>query len=110
MEPSEGGFPSKRYWGKVKGNAEEMRACWDLGPKVVADASPLDGPDGDPAERDIFGNLSSSDDMPDLVWRLPRPRPHRPLSDFVRDLALALFHRLLPPHLPPPGEILVLRR
>ena len=38
-----------------------MRACWNLEPLVAAGESPMDGPDGDPAEHDLFGNWSSSD-------------------------------------------------
>ena len=48
--------------GESAGVAEEMRASWTLEPLVVAGASPVDGPDGDPAWGDLLSNLSSSDD------------------------------------------------
>ena len=60
LEPSASGFPSKRYWKKVKGIAEKMRACWLLDRPEVSGASPLDGPDGGPVERSTFGDSPSA--------------------------------------------------
>ena len=81
MEPSTGGSPSKRYLREVKGIAGEMRASCTLEPPVVAGASPVDGPDGDPAEHDLFGNRSSSDEnaasRPAAPAAPPTPSPVR---------------------------------
>ena len=74
LEPSASGSPSKRI-------AEEMRACWDLDPQVVADASPVGRPDGDPTEHDISGNWASSDEnagsRPAAPTASPAPHPVR---------------------------------
>ena len=58
-----------------------MRACWLLEPQVAAGASPVDGPDGDPAEHELFGDLSSSDanavSRPAASAAPPAPAPVR---------------------------------
>ena len=58
-----------------------MRACWNLEPLVAAGESPMDGPDGDPAEHDLFGNWSSSDEhagpRPAASMAPPTPSPVR---------------------------------
>ena len=58
LEPSTSGSPSKRYWGKVEKFAEAMRARRAMDPSDLMvrmeirmdpfDASPADGPDGNP--------------------------------------------------------------
>ena len=105
-----GGSPPKLYWNKVKGIAEDVRACWNLGPQAGADASPSDGPDGGPTGHDILGNWSAMDENAGSRPVAPSASPAPSLPAFVRGLDLVLFHRLLPPHLPPPGGILALRK
>ena len=53
----------------MEGIAGEMRACWLLGRQEVIGASPLGGPDGEPAVRDTFGGWSSPEEN-----GVPRPR------------------------------------
>ena len=60
LEPSAAGPPSKRFWEKVKKVAEAMRACRAMDPSDLINASPVDGPDGDPPPRDLFGRWISS--------------------------------------------------
>ena len=66
------GPPSERYRKKVKGIAKEMRACWNLDPQGVAEASPLDGPGGNPADHGTCENWSAPDENADS--RLPAPK------------------------------------
>ena len=58
-----------------------MRACWTLDPPAVAGASPVDGPGGDPAGRDLLGNWASSDETegsrPAASAAPPTPSPVR---------------------------------
>ena len=61
LEPSTGGSPSKRYWGKVEKFAEAMRARRAMDPSDLINAFPVDGPDVDPPPPDFFGRWISSD-------------------------------------------------
>ena len=60
LEPSAGGSPSKRYWGKVKRIAEETKACWALGRQEVLAVSLTEVPAGASTDHGTFGSWSSS--------------------------------------------------
>ena len=102
LEPSSGGSPSKRYWGKAMGLRKK---CGLVGPRsprrwlVRPLANTISLAIGPPRMR-----------MPDLVLRPPRLRPLLPLLALVRDLALVPLPRLPASPLPPLGGILVLRK
>ena len=64
LEPSTSGSPSKRYWKNAKRVAEAMRACRAMAPPDLINVSPVDGSDGAPPPRDLFGRQLSSDENP----------------------------------------------
>ena len=85
LEPAASGSPSKRYRGKVKGIAEQMRPCRNLDRQEVFGASPREGAVGESTGHGAFGNWSSSEENGAPRSREPRaPAPPSPVRFCLR--------------------------